>query len=140
MLDPLSPLNVPPPRYLLESDSSDEEGQGVYPSGSRPRIVVPSPVVRVYTAQPGSETLYDEVIVGVGQAGRYLLKKAGVKAKGGREGLLVELDEDRRRIGEGYVMGAGSRMLLINLDETVGHESTWRITEEICRVVKAKSW
>jgi hypothetical protein len=94
----------------------------------------------VHTTQPGSETEYDEVIVGLGQAGRYLLKKAGVRAKGGREGLVVELDEDRRRIGEGYVSGAGSRMLLINLDETVGHESTWRITEEICRVVKAKSW
>lgn len=92
MEDPLSAVHDRPHRYLLDSDSEDEEGQGIYsPSTSGPsRIsklhISSSSPAKVSISNSGS---YEEVVIGIGQAGKYLCRKFGmdssVKVKVGEE-------------------------------------------------------
>ncbi|EIW72233.1 hypothetical protein M231_05739 [Tremella mesenterica] len=64
MNDPFSSLDAPPPRYLLESDSSDDE---LPHSPTTP----PPPTLSV-TSNPSSTP--SELVLAISQAGRYLLR------------------------------------------------------------------
>ncbi|KAK8853141.1 hypothetical protein IAR55_003842 [Kwoniella newhampshirensis] len=135
MNDPLSPLTVPPPRYLLESDSSDEEGQGTYPSSStsRPKIHLSSSEITINfsTAQPQPEL--EELVLGLGQAGKYITRSLGDKQAAGE--VLV----DGRLVGRGLKSGQG--LLVVGLDEgDLGNEGVWGLAEKLIDTLKAKRW
>ncbi|ORX40648.1 hypothetical protein BD324DRAFT_611632 [Kockovaella imperatae] len=108
MNDPLSPLTVPPPRYLLESDSSDEEGQGSYLAS---RLKTASASVPSFSIQwADAESSFDTVVVSTGQAGKYIARKAGASSPC----LTMLMDSE--------VMGHGYRCaqdLIIVLDDEI---------------------
>lgn len=142
MNDPLSPLTSQPPRYLLESDSSDEEGQGQYPlaeSSSRKSKVTPKiPVVDIrYPRSQGKDEEEGKekevVIIGVGQAGRYLARRAGIT---GNTEVELEISVDGLVIGRGY--GTDEGMLVVVEDE--GVEGLFEVSEMMLKSIKAKAW
>ena len=133
MNDPfVSSLQAPPPRYLLESDSSDEEGQGSYLSSSRKSAEIKfshdisfqiPPAVR----QPAN------VIVCVGQVGRYLIRKCGPERVVGevlnRNGNSV--------VGRAIQVDDGLMFIMEVIDSA---EGAIRIAEELLSVIKARDW
>lgn len=130
MNDPSSASQAPPPRYLLESDSSDEEGQGAYPSTSRkPARARPTHDVSVqFIDQVGDVGC---IAVSVGQAGRYLDRMTGA----------------RKAIGEvtslGEVVGRALRVdgdLLLVMEEGEQSEGIYAVADKIVQTVKARSW
>jgi hypothetical protein len=84
MEDPLSAVHDRPHRYLLDSDSEDEEGQGLYsPSASGP-----SRISKLHISSPPSAQVsissngpFEEVVLGIGQAGKYICRKFGADGK-----------------------------------------------------------
>lgn len=140
MFDPTSPLTAPPPRYLLESDSSDEEGQGAYPSTShRPARAAHRVSVRLLSApsdplaepspSPSNAFLTGAGIVGIGQAGKYLLRRAG-----GRP--ILELAVDGKRQGTGVAMDGG---VVVAVQDGAA-EAAYDIVSQLAGIVKASSW
>ena len=139
MNDPLSPLTVPPPRYLLESDSSDEEGQGYYPGTTRPSTSVSSrskvhnqtsPIVVHWSSDPAS---FENVLVGVEQVGWYLQKKLMVGGKGEK---TVEVTQGGKRIGRGWEVG---KELVLMMDEGEGGD-VWDIAKVLLSDIETTSW
>lgn len=139
MFDPTSPLTVPPPRYLLESDSSDEEGQGAYPSNShRPARPFQQVVVRLLT--PPSDPLADPSdsplpslsgagIVGVGQAGKYLLRRAPGRS-------VLEVTVDGKRQGRGVAIDGG---VVVAVQDGAA-EAAFEIVKQLAVLIEASSW
>ena len=131
MEDPLSAVHDRPHRYLLDSDSEDEEGQGIYsPSTSGPsrlsnlHITCPaSPPV--FISSPGP---FEEVILGIGQAGKYLSRKFGADGK-------VDVKVGEEVVGTGGVVGG--RLVLGVDDEQV--EDLHSLATSLLNV-KTKSW
>lgn len=132
MIDPLSPLTAPPPRYLLESDSSDEEGQGVY-GGHHASRTSPAPGPRVQVLPLGDDPLpaVDSVVVGVGQAGKYLLRRAGARQ------AVLEVELDGHRLGAAFVVPGG---LFIGLHDADKGDAAFSVVQELTTLVKAKNW
>ncbi|WVQ67098.1 uncharacterized protein L199_005292 [Kwoniella botswanensis] len=133
MNDPLSPLTVPPPRYLLESDSSDEEGQGSYPGvapgpSTKPKIRV-NDGVQVDSTGLGDEV--DEVVVGLGQAGRYILKGVQGEKIGG-------IKIGSKNVASVTKVGK-NRVISIEEGE-MGGEECWEVVKSLVAKVKAKKW
>ena len=132
MTDPTISINAPPPRYLLESDSEDEEGQGVYGAGgsgpSRPKIQLQHESVSIKWTDSASS--YDRVILGVGQAGAWIRRKVG----NGEGVLKVQRGDD--------VLGLGMQVdgtLLLDMKD-VDNESAWEIATSLLQSIKAKEW
>ena len=131
MNDPLSPFDVPPPRYLLESDSSDEEGQGIYGAGSsKPRRPAVSPSITVehaVQADLGGAGEVREVVLGVGQAGKYLLRKF-LASSSTPATLVVRLDSTV--VGRGYKVG-GALVLSVDakLEDGILHDLSRKLLE-----------
>lgn len=121
MNDPTTSLNAPPPRYLLESDSEDEEGQGIYPGSgpSRPRIRVTRQPVAVHW--DGQKKSYDNVVIGVGQTGKYLLRKTGAQED------KMRIQRGGEVLGQGFEIGSG---LLLHVME-VENDGIWEIAKAI---------
>ncbi|WVW86093.1 hypothetical protein I302_108132 [Kwoniella bestiolae CBS 10118] len=132
MNDPLSPLTAPPPRYLLESDSSDEEGQGTYPGAapgpSKPKIRINEGVKVDIT---GLEGEVEEVVIGLGQAGRYLSKSVQGEMIGG-----VKVGSSS--VGVVYKVGKG-RVILVEEGDLNGNEC-WEVVKSLVGKVKAGKW
>ncbi|OCF77196.1 hypothetical protein I204_01181 [Kwoniella mangroviensis CBS 8886] len=133
MNDPLSPLTVPPPRYLLESDSSDEEGQGTYPGAApgpstKPKIRI-NDGIQVNITGLGGEV--DEVVVGLGQAGRYILKGVqGEKIGGIKIGIK----------NVGGVTKVGKNTVVSIEESELGGDECWEVVKSLVAKVKAKKW
>jgi hypothetical protein len=113
MEDPLSAVHDRPHRYLLDSDSEDEEGQGIYsPSSSGPsrisKIQISSPSPPQISISTNKS--YEEVILGIGQSGRYLSRKFAVDGS-------VEITVDGKVVGIGGVVAG--RLILGVDDELV---------------------
>ncbi|WVF73039.1 hypothetical protein IAT40_007857 [Kwoniella sp. CBS 6097] len=155
MNDPLSPLVAPPPRYLLESDSSDEEGQGEYPhpdhqhqhqqqGSSRNR---PKPKLRIKRdiALDVADAAVDEdgqVFIGMSQAGRYLKKITGTGTSsnsGSANQVQGEIKVDDVVIGSIWAIGKAVRV--VSLDESdLSGEEVWEIVRLLKEKIKAKKW
>lgn len=141
MFDPTSPLTAPPPRYLLESDSSDEEGQGAYPSTSHRRapvehrvsvrLLAPSsdPLAEPSPAASSSAALSGACVIGIGQAGKYLLRRA-------RGQPVLEVVVDGKRQGTGVAIDGG----LVVAVQDGAPEAAYEIVKQLADVVKASSW
>ncbi|WVO12538.1 hypothetical protein L204_100138 [Cryptococcus depauperatus] len=137
MNDPLFSLAAPPPRYRLESDASDEEGEGIYPGGclagrekARRRIVS----VRLDVGGGDAGGGRHHVVVGVGQAGRYLVKHMR------RVDRVGDVTVDGREMGWVYRLGAVDGCLVVWVDvDGLDHGSVWRVAEEMVRVVQPGS-
>lgn len=137
MLDPISSLKAPPPRYLLESDSSDEEGQGAYGASAAhtSRAVPPAPVVSVSPVPGASGTSPLKVasaVVAIGQAGAYLLRRAS----SARPLLSVTVDSGRA----GTVFSLDSGAALIALNELDNGDAAYAVVEAVLGAVGAESW
>jgi hypothetical protein len=130
MNDPATSLNVPPPRYLLESDSEDEEGEGLYGGGiaQRPKINVQPLAVSVRWTDEAR--VYGHVTVAVGQASRYLKRKLGVSY-----GVLT-IDRAGDPIGEGIEV---EDALVISIKEEES-EGVWELARAIRQAVQADIW
>lgn len=166
MNDPSSSINAAPPRYLLESDSSDEEGQGGYP-GPNPEYGLSSRARAQAQAQASASkgasgprislarlqgiskdgSSYKEAIVAVGQAGRYVVRKLGLKVKGsqgqGVSGTVVlPTATGDERVGEVYELGQGEgrgKVLLLCVEEQEG-ERAWAVVKGLQGSVEAEKW
>jgi hypothetical protein len=130
MNDPLSSLHAPPPRYLLESDSSDEEGQGAYPETSR------RPPRPTASLNPSIELNlnFSEVkcaVVGVGQAGLYLIRKAGAHRAVG------DITTERGLVGRLYAMDEG---VMVFMEEGESNEGISEVAVTLMNSLKARSW
>jgi hypothetical protein len=131
MEDPLSAVHDRPHRYLLDSDSEDEEGQGLYsPSASGP-----SRISKLHISSPppaqvliSSNGPYEEVVLGIGQAGKYLSRKFGKDGK-----VVVKVGDEV--VGSGGAVG-GRLVLAIN-DELV--EDLHSLAASLLKV-ETKSW
>lgn len=136
MNDPLASFTAPPPRYLLESDSSDEEGQGLYPILGQPSRPPRAPVVpHHYTVHPAGTQTYESVIVGIGQAGRYAARCLGIDSR--RPGEVRLLDGDAL-VGQGYEVDG---RLFMMLDETgPSGDGAHELSESLLSSLKAKRW
>ena len=150
--DPAQSINAPPPRYLLESDSSDEEGQGIYPSTAAPgpssstrQKSITSKGISTASIQyktPAAE-VSDEVdlLLGVGQAGRYLLKFAGGVQE---EPATFDVVYGGVSVGKGYYHSASlslSKNLVIVVDDYgVPAEGLHTIAETLSQSFKVHSW
>lgn len=163
MNDPTSSFNLPPPRYLLESDSSDEEGQGDYSGAPRANPLAGtsgSPAskplrladVRCQGLQSPGNAGYAEVVVAVGQAGRYALRKLGMgKGHGhgheqghgqGRVVIPAVGGAKDERVGAAYDVQrkeGQSGALLIVVEEQEG-ERAWAAAKGLVQSLKADKW
>jgi len=132
MEDPLSSVHDRPHRYLLDSDSEDEEGQGIYYTESGPSSSRLSKI-KISTASPepitisGTHESYDEIILGIGQAGKYLLRKLG--------GEVVEVKVGDEVVGSGGV--EGGRLVLWVDDGLVGDIHS--LAEDLLKL-QTRSW
>ncbi|GMK59986.1 hypothetical protein CspeluHIS016_0902030 [Cutaneotrichosporon spelunceum] len=131
MLDPTSPLTAPPPRYRIESDSSDEEGQGVYPTTSH-RASVPAPAVNIRilsvdSTDPNPTSISGSAVVGIGQAGKFLLRRSA-----GRP--LFQVEVGGQPAGMGVAIDGG--VLVALQDGPEPHE----VVKQLAGLVKASSW
>jgi len=145
MNDPLSPLTAPPPRYLLESDSSDEEGQGFYPSSSSkaPRDLPTISVNLEFDDTNQAGQLVDETFIGIGQAGRYIIRKAGLSRTNPQLELKVKDGAKTRSIGSGWkipISSSSSSIWIIAVEEEQDHRAAWEIARRIKDQIQAKSW
>jgi len=132
MNDPTTSINVPPPRYLLESDSEDEEGQGIYGSSgsgpSRPKIAVARDDVSVHWTDAKID--YEHVVLGTGQAGAWIRRKVGngegvLKVQRGEEGLGIGMQLEG--------------ILVVDIKE-VDNESVWGLATALRESISAKQW
>jgi hypothetical protein len=131
MEDPLSAVHDRPHRYLLDSDSEDEEGQGLYsPSASGP-----SRISKLHISSPPSAQVsislngpFEEVILGIGQAGKYLCRKFGADGK-----VVIKVGDEV--VGSGGAVG-GRLVLGIN-DEQV--EDSHSLASSLLKV-ETRSW
>ena len=131
MEDPLSAVHDRPHRYLLDSDSEDEEGQGLYsPSASGP-----SRISKLHISSPPSANVsissngsYEEVILGIGQAGKYICRKFGADGK-----VMVKVGDEVVGIGG----AVGGRLVLGINDEMV--EDLHSLATSLLKV-ETKSW
>jgi hypothetical protein len=130
MNDPISSFDAPPPRYILESDSEDEEGEGWYQGGgpSRPKLQVEKLPFGLRWQGPQRE--FEAVIVGLGQVGRYLVRKSEVSAG------VVDVHQGDEVLGQGYEV-AGS--LVISMKE-VESDSVWEVARLLQDSLKARAW
>ncbi|KAL7418369.1 hypothetical protein Q5752_006827 [Cryptotrichosporon argae] len=126
-MDPLSPLTAPPPRYLLESDSSDEEGQGQYPSSSRSRA---APVVHKAEVVPLAPLEAQHVVVAVGQLGRYLLRRVSIGRK------VLDVTVDGKCIGSGF----DSEDAVLVLVNEGSNDTTFDIAKTLLSLGEEKKW
>ncbi|WWC71948.1 uncharacterized protein I206_105907 [Kwoniella pini CBS 10737] len=136
MNDPLSSLTAPPPRYLLESDSSDEEGQGNYPNynegeSSKPKIRLNNDLQVSIDGIDGQEL--NEVITGIGQSGKCTTRLTHAQRIG------------NVKIGQkitGHVYRSRSEKIsIISLEESdLNHEEIWELIKALIEKVKAKKW
>lgn len=136
MNDPISPLTAKPPRYLLESDSSDEEGQGAYASSSRTKPPVAQPTISWDPSDGdahGQEV--DEVVIGVGQAGKYIAKKAGL-AGNGDLGLVLHGARGKRVVARAWRSESG---WIASAEEAQG-EQAWTVAQALTARLKTKRW
>ncbi|WVR00220.1 hypothetical protein IAU59_007362 [Kwoniella sp. CBS 9459] len=160
MNDPLSPLVAPPPRYLLESDSSDEEGQGEYPhlehgsSRPRPKVRTRRHITLDVNARSGEGSAGEdeEVFVGLGQVGRYLSKITGTTSAGSRGSSSgsqsdvygqIKVDDDviGRIMIIGNDTGSGSGSKLVSLEESdLSGEEVWEVVKLLKEKIRAKNW
>ncbi|WWC91654.1 uncharacterized protein L201_006600 [Kwoniella dendrophila CBS 6074] len=132
MNDPLSALTAPPPRYLLESDSSDEEGQGTYAGSSKPKIRLQNEI-DVQLTGFGEQEEAEEVIIGIGQSGRYISRSIQGEQSG-------SIKIGARNIGSIFnVRGGKSRLILVEEGDLNGEES-WQVVKALMNQVKAKKW
>jgi hypothetical protein len=133
MYDPTSPLTAPPPRYRIESDSSDEEGQGAYPSSAhRPGPPLPSvkiALLPVDPADPNPPSVSGAAVIGIGQAGKYLLRRAG-----GRP--IFQVTVGGRPAGMGVAVDGGVVVALQDGPAEAADETV----KQIAGVLKASSW
>ncbi|KIR34029.1 hypothetical protein I352_03260 [Cryptococcus deuterogattii MMRL2647] len=140
MNDHFAALNAPPPRYLLESDSSDEEGQGAYPGSStpKPKISIDTPPVEVFfTRGTGNEGVKD-LVVGLGQAGKYLKKDLGVGGCAAGQQEVGKVVVGGRQVGQGWKVGEG---MVFSINEgDLSHETIWEISQKLLANIKAQSW
>ncbi|OXH27123.1 hypothetical protein J008_04846 [Cryptococcus neoformans] len=140
MNDHLAALNAPPPRYILESDSSDEEGQGAYPGSStpKPKISIDTPPVEVSVIRgTGNEEVRD-LILALGQAGKYLKKHLGVSGSAVGQEEVGKVVVGGRQAGQGWKVGEG---LVFSVNEAnLPHEAVWEIAQKLLANVKAQSW
>lgn len=140
MNDHLAALNAPPPRYLLESDSSDEEGQGAYPGSStpKPKISIDTPPVEVSVIRgTGNEEVRD-LVLALGQAGKYLKKHLGVSGSAVGQEEVGKVVVGGRQAGQGWKVGEG---LVFSVNEAnLPHEAVWEIAQKLLANVKAQSW
>ncbi|ODO05696.1 hypothetical protein I350_04756 [Cryptococcus amylolentus CBS 6273] len=133
MNDPLSALSAPPPRYLLESDSSDEEGQGAYPGSapaSRPKIQPDQPPVTV--TLPTSGTV-EGAVVAIGQAGRFLLKH--LPGPTGSEGV-IKIGDDK----VGVIRAFENELVVLVDDGDLSHENVWAIANKLVQDIQSPQW
>ncbi len=163
--DPTQAINAPPPRYLLESDSSDEEGQGIYPSNSTsgpgptssrqkpdPKSgSTPTPCSIEYKGPipSSSSSLGDinddvDLLLGVGQAGRYLLRLAGGLRE--EEDVAFEVVYGGVSVGRGYRLTStnsssseGISLVIVVDDHGVPAEGLHTIAETLIQSFKAHS-
>ncbi|BEJ17972.1 hypothetical protein CspHIS471_0702490 [Cutaneotrichosporon sp. HIS471] len=131
MYDPTSPLTGPPPRYRIESDSSDEEGQGAYPTTSH-RASAPPPGVNIRLlpvdpSNPQPLSGSGAVVVGIGQAGKFLLRRAV-----GRP--IFQVQVGGQPAGMGVSVDGGVVVAL--QDGLEAHE----VVKQLAEVVKGSSW
>ena len=137
MNDPVASISAPPPRYLLESDSSDEEGQGYYAGAaggpsSRPKIRQTTSADISIEGIPASRS-YDCVVVGTSQAGRYIAKKAGK----GHEDPTIKVKSSNGLLGRGWELNY--KEVLLALDD-VENEDVWTVSKALLEKIKASSW
>jgi len=126
MEDPSSTIHDRPYRYLLDSDSEDElEVPESGPSSSRLSKIK---ITQVEVSLTGAEGSYEEVIIGVGQAGKYLLRKLGVEGK-------VEVKLGEEVVGSGGVIGG---RLVLSVVEDVGDLHS--LAKGLLSKVQTKSW
>lgn len=132
MNDPSAAFNAPPPRYLLESDSSDEEGQGGYAGEAerrhKSRAQSPTPAARIIGF---SSKAFSEAIIGVGQAGRYMYRKFGLPTTGGAE---IQIGD--RVIGRATEVGGA---VVVCVEELDGEEA-WAAVKGLSESVQAGRW
>ena len=134
MNDPLSPLTVPPPRYLLESDSSDEEGQGSYlTSPSRRTQNIETPRVTHNWTSPSAD-IFDAVILGTGQPGRYLTRRYGLDSRPSD----LEVSLSGLPIGRGWKV---EKDLVVALQDELDQPSSsvWECAKSLMGM-QAKKW
>jgi hypothetical protein len=133
MNDPGSALQAPPPRYLLESDSSDEEGQGEYADSSSRRRTQPQPVAEArieWTIERARDNV-SEMVIGIGQAGRYLKRKMGQGAD------AMKVLHGSAQVGTGSLKEG---CLLVLLDDAEG-EDAWTIAKSVSAIASGlETW
>lgn len=133
MIDPLSTLSAPPPGYLLESDSSDEEGQGVY--GDRQAIPKIRTATSVAVQWLDGPVPASSVIVGVGQAGTYLARRANARM------AVLRVEVNGTNAGTGFALGAdGEGLLVVLSDRDDKGEAAFEVVERLTASVKAQNW
>ncbi|TXT05940.1 hypothetical protein VHUM_03701 [Vanrija humicola] len=134
MLDPIASLKAPPPRYQLESDSSDEEGQGAYPASSAAAARRPAaPAAEVSLAGlPGAAKLTaTSAVVAIGQAGAYLLRRASSASPA----LAVHVGPARK----GTVFALGGDAALLALEDVDG-DAAHALVDAVISAIGASSW
>lgn len=134
MEDPLSALHDRPHRYLLDSDSEDDETLAGPSRISKIQISTPSPPqITITGLQSAAEGPYEEVIIGVGQAGKYLTRKLGVKPE-----VQVKFAEGGEVVGSGGVMGG--RLVLQVDEDSIGSVGLHAAASRLVKDIKTKSW
>lgn len=132
MFDPTSTISAPPPRYLLESDSSDEEGQGQYGvEGARaPKLRVSAPEISLRPLGEFKPPLQvQSAVVGVGQAGGYLLRSSGGRAK-----PLFSVEAEGDRLGTAVQLEGGELLVAVK------DGKDWEIVRKLLDNVQATKW
>lgn len=139
MNDPTSSISAPPPRYLLESDSSDEEGQGAYGASSSSslrqtdRFPPSSTSVRIQWIGNAKDANATACVLGIGQAGRYILRKAGT----GRSRDDVKIILGDAEIGKGWMVG---QTLLLVINDDMSGETAWEISKALIQEIQVEKW
>jgi hypothetical protein len=134
MEDPLSALHDRPHRYLLDSDSEDDETLAGPSRISKIQISTPSPPqITITGLQSAAAGPYEEVIVGVGQAGKYLARKLAVKPE-----VEVKLAEGGEVVGSGGMVGG--RLVLQVDEDTIGSVGLDAAGSSLIKNIKTRSW
>lgn len=117
MQDPLTSLNIAPPRYTFDSDSEDEDDavQGSKASSSRSIPVE----LKFMEKRP-----FKEVVIGVGQAGRYLQRHV----RGGDVILEISAGSDLAR---GVLVGETLIIIVEEAEGVMAHTLAKRLIGDI---------
>lgn len=116
----MSPHTLPPARYTLESDSEDEEGEGLYPhSEAVKRTPKAAPKARVRTELMERP---ERVVVAVGEAADYLEQLVDGQTAG-------QVDVDDHPVGRVIELGGGQIIVLFAAD--VQHEACHAVAKEL---------